>query len=210
MKETITEIREVRGGLRVTLSDQSTLRLTRRDQKTFFFKEGDTLEPAEFKHDLLLQQYPNALNSAVRLLAVRARSTAELEKRLGDAGYLDDTVEMVLTKLQNEKLLDDEAFARQWAGDRAARQMGRARILQELRRKGVAEETSEQVLMELDPQQQDAGAAALAAKLLKRYRSLPAQEARRKAIMAMQRRGYGYAEARDALGQGMDTDDWNE
>ena len=199
MKDIITEIREVRGGLRVTVNEDTVLRLTRKDQKTFFGKEGDEIELEKFTHELLLQQYPDALNRAVRLLAVRARSCTEIEKRLTDACYMEDTVEMVLTKLQKENLLDDEAFARQWVRDRTLRQMGRVRILQELRMKGVAEDIAERALEEIDPQQQEESTVRLAAKLWKRYQNIPEAEARRKTIMAMQRRGYGYGEARDAV-----------
>jgi len=199
MKDIITEIREVRGGLRVTVNEETVLCLTRKEQRAFFGKEGEVIDLEAFSHDLLLQQYPDALNRAVRLLAVRARSCAEIEKRLTDACYMEDTVEMVLTKLQNENLLDDEAFAMQWARDRTMRQMGRARIRQELRMKGVSEEIAERALARIDPQQQDEGAARLAAKLYKRYQSIPEADARRKIIMAMQRKGFSYSEARDAI-----------
>ncbi|MFH1512722.1 MAG: regulatory protein RecX [Bacillota bacterium] len=199
MKAVITEIRELRNGVRVTVNDQITLCLTRRDWETLSLREGDAVDVKALRHDLLLSQYPAALGRAVRLLSVRARSCFEIEKRLTDACYLEDTVEMVLTKLQSEGLLDDEAFARQWARERSARQIGRARILHELRQKGVGGELAEKALAELDPAQQNGGAAKLAAKLLKRYQNLPANEARKKTVMAMQRRGYAYGECLTAL-----------
>lgn len=174
MNEIIVEIREMRNGLRVTMNDQQSVCLTRKDQKSFAYREGDTVDAAAWKHELLLQQYPDALNRAVRLLAVRARSCAEIEKRLTDACYMDDTVEMVLTKLQTNKLLDDEAFAKQWAQDRMIRQIGKTRILYELRQKGVADEIAERTLAELDPERQDQSAMKLAAKMVRRYQSLPA------------------------------------
>jgi len=206
VKDIITEIRELPNGISVTVNDRYTVRLTRRDQKSFFYKEGDALDFAAWKHELLLQQYPEALNRAVRLLAVRARSHTEIEKRLSSACYMDETVEMVLTKLQGNGLLDDAAFARQWAQDRTARQIGKARILYELRQKGVSSEVAEAALTEMDPQQQDESAVKLAAKLIKRYQSLPAADARRKTIQAMQRRGYSYGEARDAIEQAAEED----
>lgn len=99
---------------------------------------------------LLPRQYPEALNYAVSLLAVRARASGEIRQKLRQRRYMDDTIEMVEYKLEKEKLLDDEAFAREWAASCARRQMGKSRILQELRRKGISRELCEQALEELD------------------------------------------------------------
>ena len=121
------------------------------------------------------------------------------KKRLTDACYLLDTIEMVLTKLITNGLLNERAFAQQWVRERAARQMGKARILYELRQKGIDSAVAEEVVAALDTDQQDAYAQKLAEKLLRRYRDNTAADASRKAIQAMQRRGYSYAEARRAL-----------
>lgn len=199
MMDVVTGVRELPGGVRVTINDRIVLLLTRRDQAALGLDVGASVDATELRHTLLLRQYPDALNRAVRLLSVRARSSREIELRLTVACYLADTVEMVLTKLQNERLLDDRAFAQQWARERAAKQIGRARILQELRQKGIDDELAQTAVNRLGVQRQDEGALALAAKLLRRYHALPAAEARRKAIPAMRRRGYSYGEAQRAL-----------
>jgi len=189
----------LKNGFRVTINDQQLLFLRHKDQRSLALKEGDPVDAKELTHTLLLEQYPDALNRAVRMLAVRARSGYEIEKRLTDACYLEDTVDMVLTKLQSEGFVDDKAFAGQWARERAARQIGKARILHELRLKGIDSALAEQAVLEIDPNTQDESTGKLAGKLLKRYRSLPAADARRKTILAMQRRGYSYGEAQRAL-----------
>jgi regulatory protein len=199
MKDIVTEIRELKNGVRVAVNDRIALRMTRKNLRSLSLAEGDAVDIRELKQQLLLEQYPEALNRAVRLLALRARSRFEMENRLADACYLEDTVEMVLTKLRTEGLLDDRAFAAQWARDRTARQIGRARILHELRQKGIDGALAEQALSELDPQRQDESAAHLAAKLMRRNRNFSAEDAQRKTILAMRRRGYTYGEARKAL-----------
>lgn len=209
MKDRITEIRELRSGFRVTMGDGQALFLRHKDQRAMALREGDTVDAEELKRNLLLEQYTDALNRAVRLLAVRARSAFEIEKRLTDACYLEDTVEMVLTKLQSEGFVNDEAFAGQWVRERATRQIGKARILYELRLKGIDPALAERAVLAMDPGVQDESAAKLAAKLLKRYRSLPEAEARRKATLAMQRRGYSYAEAKRGLEGAAEDGDGN-
>ena len=79
------------------------------------------------------------------------------------------------------------------------RQMGRTRIGQELRRKGVAPELIQQALEALDEEEAEDAALVLARKLLKRYEREPdPRKAMQKLLMAMARRGYGFEEARAA------------
>ena len=99
-------------------------------------RPGDVEDLDGLKQWLLPRQYPQALAGAVRLLAARARSTGEIRQKLEAYGYMDDTVDMVLYKLEKEGLLDDGAFACEWAAARARHQIGRGRILRELVHKG--------------------------------------------------------------------------
>jgi len=131
----------------------------------------------------------------------------EVERRLAERGYLADAAEMAVYKLEKEKLLDDEAFANAWARARAAKQLGKARILQELRQKGVDDQIAESAVATLDEDDQTGAVNALAAKLLKRYQKEPAQAAMRKALAAMLRRGYAYGEASRALKAVLETED---
>lgn len=208
--DVVTGIRELQNGVRVTVNDRLTLLYTRGDWKAEPLNVGDAVNVSELRQALLLRQYPRALNRAVRLLAVRARSGAEIEKRLNAACFLDETVDMVLLKLQTEGLLDDRTFAEQWARERSARQIGKARILQELRQKGIDGALAERAVAEINEAVVDESAKQLAGKLLKRYAGLPAAEALRKAVAAMQRRGYGYGDAVRALGGSADGGDMED
>jgi len=81
------------------------------------------------------------LDAAARLLEARPRSTAEVRRRLGEAGYRTDLVEEAITRLAALGYLDDEAFARAWVESRdRARPRGERALRTELRRKGVADE----------------------------------------------------------------------
>ena len=106
---------------------------------------------------------------------------------------------MVLYKLEKEHFLNDEAFAMEYAAALSRRQMGRTRIGQELRRKGVAPELIQHALEALDEEEAEDAALVLARKLLKRYEREPdPRKAMQKLLMAMARRGYGFEEARAA------------
>ena len=161
---------------------------------------GQEIDTDELRQWLLPRQYPMALNNAVELLAQRAHASGEIAQKLRRRLYMEDTIEMVLYKLEKERLLDDEAFARDWAASRARSQVGRTRIKQELRMKGISADMAEIALEELDEDESGEAAVALARKLLKRYsRETDDRKAMQKLLMAMARRGYGYEESRQAV-----------
>jgi len=89
------------------------------------------------------------LEAAARFLEVRARSVAEVRRRLTSIGYQPDLVEGAITRLLDLGLLDDEAFARSWVESRdRARPRGERAIRQELGLKGVDRITVDLVLAE--------------------------------------------------------------
>lgn len=164
------------------------------------FTVGMEVDSDELKEWLLPRQYPMALNDAVALLAQRAHAGGELRQKLRRKLYMEDTIEMVLYKLEKERLMDDEAFARDWAASRARSQIGRTRILQELRMKGIPQEMAQNALEELDGEEGDEAAVTLARKLLRRYTNeTDERKAMHKRLAAMARRGYGYEESKRAL-----------
>lgn len=199
MDDTVTELREVPRGYRVVINANTVLYLSKADFRALPLREGETLDLDAYRQNLLLRQYPEALPRAVRLLAVRARSRQEIERKLADAGYLPETIEMVLYKLEKETLLDDAAFAETWVENRLSSGIGMARLTQELRQKGVARDVTEAVIGALDTDSVQAQAKLLAAKLLRRHRALPQAEATQKVLAAMMRRGFGYGDAKEAL-----------
>lgn len=168
---------------------------------------GQELDVEELRQWLLPRQYPMALNNAVELLAQRAHASGEIAQKLRRRLFMEDTIEMVLYKLEKERLLDDEAFARDWAASRARSQVGRSRIKQELRMKGISAEMAEIALEELDEEEGDEAAVALARKLLKRYsREADERKAMQKLLMAMARRGYGYEESKQAVEKALEEE----
>src|SRR4051812_13897598 len=80
-----------------------------------------------------------AYSRALRFLAYRPHSEAEVKERLARAGFSPEDIEAARAKLRSLRLLDDEAFARSFARDRIEnRGHGPLRVERELRLKGVA------------------------------------------------------------------------
>jgi regulatory protein len=90
-----------------------------------------------------------AREAALRLLSVRARSEGELADRLARKGFDVDVVGEVIEALRQVGLVDDEAFARAWADERARlRPVGPRRLAGELMEKRIDRQTAERVVDE--------------------------------------------------------------
>lgn len=90
-----------------------------------------------------------AREAALRLLAVRPRSAVELARRLRMKGYGADVAEEVIGRLRELGMIDDAVFAGMLARDRVRlRPQGSRRLANELRQKGVDEETARTAIRE--------------------------------------------------------------
>jgi len=108
---------------------------------------GDTL-PANRRHHLLDADADVRIrDAALSLLSHRARTRAELRRRLVAKGFRPARVDPALDRLAARGLLDDDAVAAAFVRDRLRhRPRGRVRLAQELRARGVAAELAERVV----------------------------------------------------------------
>ncbi len=208
--EVITAIRKERGKYRVTLNETEDVLVPIALMRERPLREGQEIDLEEYDNWLMVRQYRFALDRAVGYLAARARSKREVEQKLLQAGYRPCTVEMVLYKLEREHILDDADFARQWVESRATHKLGRSRIAQELRRKGISQDEAEIALDAIDEEYQLESAVALAQKAAARIKP---DEDRRKAVSRiaamLARRGYSWDIAKEAIRQAMAVTDVN-
>lgn len=145
---------------------------------------------------------------ALRLLAVRPRSRRELEIRLLRAGFERDEVEGELARLEAVGLIDDEDFARQAAEhELSVRRSGRRAVTSRLAARGVGRETIERTLTELDADDEEDRALALARVRITRLGALDSQSAYRRLVPFLQRRGYAAGDAHRAASRALGLDD---
>ena len=141
---------------------------------------------------------PRARNSAMRLLARREHSRAELRGKLVGRGFENDSVEELLQGLEDQDLLSDERFAMSLIASRAETGYGPKRIDLELRNRGVSEELAREALAkaEVDWGQQ------VTDQVVRKFGSDPAQTFPEWARRAryLERRGFGQDAIRLAIG----------
>ena len=154
-------------------------------------KVGQELTESQMEALAGLDRYQRCHNAAIRYLAYRPRSEAEIRERLQRRGFDGACMEKTLARLKEQGLVDDTAFARFWKDNRQAFSPRSRRLTKlELQRKGLTGDIIEQVVGELD----DSDSAYRAA--LNRLRRLPAtdyQTFRRRLGEYLGRRGFSYS-----------------
>ena len=152
---------------------------------------GQELSAGQIEALARSDHYHRCLNAAARYLSYRPRSEFELRERLHQRGFDGDSVEAVLTRLKEQGLVDDMAFAQFWKDNRESfspRSQWLTRL--ELRQKGIASNIIDQIADTVD----DEDSAYRAA--LSKARSLPLlsdyQGFHRRLGDYLKRRGFGY------------------
>lgn len=154
---------------------------------------------------------PSAWDTALRLLGVRARSRQEMLQRLERRGFDPDTIDEVMARLENHRLLDDADFAAQWVHSRHTHSgRGRVALRHELRAKGIDETTISATLSEVDPEDEREIAANLVARKLtvamaERAKADPAErdKIKRRLLGMLVRRGYPQSMALDVVSEAL-------
>ncbi len=138
-----------------------------------------------------------AKDACLNLLAVRARSRAELEKRLGEKGFRLEVTAAALDRLAEVGLVDDTAFAEQWVHERHTYSgRGKKALHRELRDKGVAPGAAEDALAAVTDEAERARATDLVRrKLATLSRELDRDKATRRLVGMLARRGYDQSTA---------------
>lgn len=138
--------------------------------------------------------------TALRLLSTRARSRHEIEENLRGKELPAEAITHVMDRFEEVGLIDDEAFAQAWVESRnRSKGYASARLAQELRRKGIAEEHIATALEQLDGDDLRGQAENLALKRLG-YNDLPPdrygpdrkerEKVMRRIVSHLQRKGY--------------------
>jgi regulatory protein len=107
------------------------------------------------KSDLLKKEDKRNLNRAreyaLRLLEYRERSEQEIEERMARKNYNERLIKSTIEFLKNHNLVNNRRFARMWTESCLRRSYGRWKVQADLNKKGIDEETIEEVLRESYP-----------------------------------------------------------
>lgn len=153
-------------------------------------KKGQEISESRLEALTDTDRYQRCLNAAMRYLGYRPRSENEVRQRLKKHGFEDDFTEKAITRLKEQGLVDDVAFARFWKDNRESFSPRSRRLMKmELRSKGLAVDVIEPVINEIDEGDSAYRAAQGKARRLPRE---DYQVFRRRLGSYLGRRGFGY------------------
>jgi len=134
--------------------------------------------------------------AAIRLLARREHSVAELERKLGQRGWPAEEVALVIGQLADDGLQSDRRFAESYARQRVERAYGPRRILAELGERGIARDLASDAVAALE-----VDFSELAARWYARKYPRPAVDYRERArrAQALARRGFDHEHLRGLI-----------
>jgi regulatory protein len=146
--------------------------------------EGPDADPESVARTILLDQ-----------LTGRARSRKELADRLASKQVPPEIAARLLDRFEEVGLVDDGAFARTWVEQRQSASGGgkglaRRALAQELRRKGIDDETAREALDGLEPGAEEAAARELVRRKLRSLTRVDDQIATRRLVGMLARKGY--------------------
>jgi len=138
-------------------------------------------------------------------LTGQARSRKELADRLAKRNVPGPVATRLLDRFEEVGLIDDQAFARSWVDSRqAGKGLARRALAQELRRKGIDDETARAALDEVDPDDEREAGRALVRKKLRSLSRFDDATKTRRLVGMLARKGFpagvSYAIVREELG----------
>ena len=137
--------------------------------------------------------YGSPYEEAVRFLATRPRSVAEIRRHLHGKRYDETTIDGAIDRLRAQRYVDDLDFAKYWVEQRSRfRPKGDRALVTELTSKGIARETINAALGELPAESEADRARRAIARQLTRWESLEPAERKRKIHAFLAQRGFDY------------------
>lgn len=168
-----------------------------------WLKVGDVLTEEKINELKNKDESERALQQALLFLSYRARSEKEIKQNLLKHEYSENTIEQTLERLRENKLANDDEFAKTWVENRSTFRPRSKRVLtMELRQKGLDEETVKTAVADVDEQTL---AYESARKRAPRFKNLEWGEFRKKLSEYLARRGFPYSVSISVV-----TQIWNE
>ena len=156
-------------------------------------RRGPQAEPAGTPADPPADPEAVARNICLRALTMAPKTRGQLADLLAGRNVPDDVATKVLDRFTDVGLIDDAAFANAWVQSRhnGGRGLAKRALTQELRRKGIDDDTLEQALETVDEESELRTAKSLVARKLPSMRGLAPEARTRRLVSMLARKGYG-------------------
>lgn len=189
---TVTAVEEKRGIMEISTDGCVFARIRKTHYAKHPLEIGEEIDTDDYMNSITAVQFADAYEAALTSLDFSARTAREIGNALRRKGFVPPVIEAVVEKLTENHLIDDRRYAQRIAETQSHKPVGIYAVKRKLRAKGISEEDAELAMEAFDEDQQREAALETAAKLWRKYESLPAREARAKLSQALARRGFSW------------------
>lgn len=159
------------------------------------FDVGREIDDDELGEIIEKSNERRAKDKALWLISYRSHSKKELFDKLR-RDFDEDSAQKAVDRMQELGLINDGEFAKAYARKLVyGKKMSLRAAELELHRKGIDEITAEQALSELEYDAQ----TQIIEFISKKYRNIEDEKVRRRAVAALQRKGYGWDDIKQAI-----------
>lgn len=159
------------------------------------FDVGREIDDDELGEIIEKSNERRAKDKALWLISYRSHSKKELFDKLR-RDFDEYSAQKAVDRMQELGLINDGEFAKAYARKLVyGKKMSLRAAELELRRKGIDNITAEQVLSELEYDAQ----TQIIEFISKKYRNIEDEKVRRRAVAALQRKGYGWDDIKQAI-----------
>ncbi len=159
------------------------------------FDVGREIDDDELGEIIEKSNERRAKDKALWLISYRSHSKKELFDKLR-RDFDEDSAQKAVDRMQELGLINDVEFAKAYARKLVyGKKMSLRAAELELRRKGIDNITAEQVLSELEYDAQ----TQIIEFISKKYRNIEDEKVKRRAVAALQRKGYGWDDIKQAI-----------
>lgn len=195
--ERIVDIGRRKGLINVILSSGEELLLSPDAFTEFRFYIGKRVEEAEWRKAKSFAKQDSCYRDALSCLSRRPYGEKELLAKLKSKGHEEKTCQEVCKRLLQAKLLDDEAYLREYAEAAKSRLIGENLIRHELNQKGFGELSVSR--LGLSEEEELKKAEAYLRLCSNRLSPYPKRKREEKAISALLSRGFDLDCAKEAV-----------
>lgn len=194
---TVSEIKSLKKGIEVSFSNGGKLLLSPDSYTEFHLYSGKEISPSEHKELERFAESDALYSQALSWLSRSRLSIKETRQRLSEKNADPKLVETVISRLESQHLLDDEAYVKEYLEYRAYPSLyGVKRIRFELSQKGIGDDLISKLSF---PEEKEIKRAKEFVELQARKLSnVPLGQRKRKLLMALQSRGFSLEVAEQA------------
>ena len=192
--ESVTLIKEKKDSFTVQFDDGTEIKVSAAQIADFGIHTGRDFSVDEYKELCASISLSSSKARALRMLGNHSLSAREIEKRLVNKGESHETAGQTVEWLKEIGMVNDAEYAASIVGYYSAKAYGKARIRDELFKRGIDRELWDEAMNGVEETED-----AVCELLMKKLRGSREKDELRRAADFMHRRGFSYEEARAAI-----------